>query len=410
MNVSEILVEIRPAWIRRVANSLARGAGVRENFQEQLERFYDLLVQAVQTGDPAWVDSVLYDWSSAPTQSDLREGQKNISAVLNRMVMMTYELAREDLTEQEALELLGTLLPIFTYALDKAAHYETETRVAFVSNELADMQGKLERLDRSKSSFISVAAHELKTPLTLIEGYTAMMRDIAKSDQSSQMDTLIDGVNNGIRRLRAIVDDMIDVSLIDNNLLSLNFQPVWLNHIFQLLRTEMIGSTAHRKQTFDLRPFPGSDQMLFADGERLYQAFRNILSNAIKYTPDGGKIIVDGRLLPGFIEVTIEDTGIGISTQDQEVIFAKFGQLGNASLHSSGKTKFKGGGPGLGLPISRGIVEAHGGAIWAESEGHDETQCPGSIFHVLLPLRTEPPDPKLARLFGVTKEKEATTE
>lgn len=141
--------------------------------------------------------------------------------------------------------------------------------------------------------------------------------------------------------------------------------------------------------------------MLFGDPERLYQAFRNILSNAIKYTPDGGKVTVGGRLLPGFIEVTITDTGIGISAEDQETIFEKFSQLGNASLHSSGKTKFKGGGPGLGLPIARGIVEAHGGAIWVESDGHDEKCCPGSTFHVLLPIRTEPPDPKYARLFGV---------
>lgn len=111
---------------------------------------------------------------------------------------------------------------------------------------------------------------------------------------------------------------------------------------------------------------------------------------------------MDGRLLPGFQEVTVEDTGIGISAKDQETIFEKFGQLGNASLHSSGKTKFKGGGPGLGLPIAKGIIEAHGGTIWVESEGHDEKGCPGSIFHVLLPIRTEFPDPKLAKLFGAT--------
>lgn len=400
MNVPDILKEIRQPWIRRVANSMARGAGVRENFQGQLERFYDLLTQAIETGDPAWVDSVLYDWSTSPTQSDLREGEKNISAVLNRMLMITYELSREDLTEQEAMELLGAVLPVFTFALEKAARYEMEIRVAFISNELAGVQNKLERLDRSKSNFISVAAHELKTPLTLIEGYTAMMRDIVKNGQSEQMDALIDGVGHGIRRLRAIVDDMIDVSLIDNNLLALNFQPLWINQIFNLIYNELKSSIANRHQEIDIRPFPGSNEMLFGDPERLYQAFRNLMSNAIKYTPDGGKITVDGRLLPGFVEVTVADTGIGISAEDQETIFEKFGALGNASLHSSGKTKFKGGGPGLGLPISRGIIEAHGGTIWVESDGHDEKCCPGSTFHVLLPLRTESPDPKLARLFG----------
>jgi len=400
MNIPEILTEIRSSWIRRVANSLARGAGVRENFQEQLERFYDLMVQAIETGDPAWVDPVLYDWSAAPTQSDLREGEKNISAVLNRMLMITFELAREDLTEQDAMELMGVVLPVFTFSLEKAARYEMETHVAFISNELSGVQNKLERLDRSKSNFISVAAHELKTPLTLIEGYTTMMHDIPATGQSDQLERLIDGVNNGIRRLRSIVDDMIDVSLIDNNMLSLNFQPIWINQILGLIRNELINSITNRGQILDLRSFPGGDQMLFGDPERLYQAFHNILSNAIKFTPDGGKIIVDGRTLPGFQEVTVSDTGIGISAEDQETIFEKFGQLGNASLHSSGKTKFKGGGPGLGLPIAKGIIEAHRGAIWVESEGHNEKSCPGSTFHILLPISTEPPDPKFAKLFG----------
>ena len=383
-----------------MANSLAHGAGVRENFQGQLDRFYDLLIQAVETGDPAWVVPVLYDWSAASTQSDLREGEKNISAVLNRMLIITYELARDDLTEQQAMELVGAVLPVYTFALEKAARYEMETRVAFISNEVAEMQSKLERLDRSKSNFISVAAHELKTPLTLIEGYTSMMKDIARKDQESQFDPFIEGVNNGIRRLQAIVDDMIDVSLIDNNLLALNHQPIWINQIFALIAKEYSDTIASRQQILELRPFPGGDQRLFGDPERLYQAFRNILSNAIKFTPDGGKIIVDGRILPGFQEVTVADTGIGISAMDQESIFEKFGQLGNVSLHSSGKTKFKGGGPGLGLPIAKGIVEAHGGTIWVESPGHDEKGCPGSTFHVLLPIRTEPPDPKLAKLFG----------
>ncbi|MBI1855354.1 MAG: HAMP domain-containing histidine kinase, partial [Chloroflexi bacterium] len=112
------------------------------------------------------------------------------------------------------------------------------------------------------------------------------------------------------------------------------------------------------------------------------------------------RISIDGRTLPGFIEVIVTDTGIGISPENQAAIFEKFGQLGRANLHSSGKTKFKGGGPGLGLPITRGIIEAHGGTIWVESEGCDEEKCPGSIFHILIPARSEPTDPKVAKLFG----------
>jgi signal transduction histidine kinase len=130
------------------------------------------------------------------------------------------------------------------------------------------------------------------------------------------------------------------------------------------------------------------------------QAIRNILNNAVKYTPDGGQIVISGRTLPGLIEVTISDNGIGISLEDQAVIFEKFGQLGRLDLHSSGKTKFKGGGPGLGLPIARGILEAHGVSIWVESQGYDEEECPGTTFHVLIPIRTEAPETNMAILFG----------
>ena len=401
MTVLENLSKIRKPLIRRASQSLARGAGVRENFEGQLERFFDLFEQAVVTGDPAWLDAVLYDWSNASTQTDLQEGQKNATQLLNIIIRMTAEVARETLDESEAIDLIVVTLPIFTQALDKTARMEMDVRVAYYADEVTDVQQKLERLDRSKSNFISVAAHELKTPLTLIEGYTAMMSDIiSRLEQAGNIDPLLHGVQTGIQRLRQIVDDMIDVSLIDNNMLSLNFQPIWPGHILDLLKKNLNIFIQERHQTFDLRKFPGAQEMLYADPERLYQALQNVLTNAIKYTPDGGTITVDGRTLPGFVEVTITDTGIGISPEDQAMIFEKFGALGRADLHSSSKIKFKGGGPGLGLSITKGIIEAHGGTIWVESDGHDEKSCPGSTFHILLPIRTQAEDPRISKLFG----------
>jgi signal transduction histidine kinase len=401
MKLHEILSDLHSPWISQLTNSIAKGAVIRDGFQVQLERFYDLLTKAAENGDPVLMDPVLRDWAASPTQTDLLEGEENISAVITQMLNATFILARERLAVEETVELLGKLLPVFTFSLEKAAQYEAESRVAYISNDLTNIQNKLERLDRTKSNFIAVAAHELKTPLTLIEGYTSMINEIARDSSGNRLDTLLDGINNGIRRLQSIIDDMVDVSLIDNNLMSLNFQPFWIGQMLSMIRNELVASIVSRHQTLEVRSFPGRDQMLFGDPERIYQAFKNILSNAIKYTPDGGMIYVDGRILPGFVEVTVTDTGIGISAEDQETIFEKFGQIGKASLHSSGKSKFKGGGPGLGLPIARGIFEAHGGTIWVESPGHDEKNCPGSTFHILLPIRTEPPDPKFAKLFGV---------
>jgi signal transduction histidine kinase len=410
MNVHSNLIKIRKKLIRRALQNLARGAGVRENFERQLERFYDLLEQALDTGDFAWLDAVVYDWVNANTQTDIAEGQKNATALLNILFTLTNEVARESLNKGDALDLITAIQPIFTYLLDKAARLEMENRVAYFANEIASVQQKLEKLDRSKSSFISVAAHELKTPLTLIEGYTSMMRDASTNpDPGTSMDPLLQGVRTGIQRLRQIVDDMIDVSLIDNNMLSLNSQPLWLSHLLDLLQKNLGDTMRDRHLKLEIKRFPGSQEWLYADPERLYQAFQNVLTNAIKYTPDGGCITVDGRTLPGFVEVTITDTGIGISPEDQATIFEKFGQLGRADLHSSSKVKFKGGGPGLGLPITRGIIEAHGGTIWVESDGYDEKKCSGSTFHILMPVRTESTDPRLSKLFGdLTKPTEGT--
>lgn len=399
MSIQDSLEKIRPALQMRVSNSLARGVGVRENFQEQLGRFLDLLTQAVLSGDPSWLDTILSEWSNARTQTDLEAGERNLSGLLKKIIIYSLEISRETLNETDALELMNSLMPIHLYAIEKAAIHENENQVQYLASELKTAQTRLLRLDKSKSNFIAVAAHELKTPLTLIEGYAAMIGDMAVNE-SDEIHMLIQGTHNGIRRMREIVDDMIDVSMIDNQLLTLNFQPVWLNRVFNMLQADFKNILERRKQSLEIKQFAGSDEPFFADPERLYQAIKNLFSNAVKYTPDGGSIHVDGRILQGFVEITITDTGIGIAPENQEIIFEKFGQLGDVSLHSSGKTKFKGGGPGLGLAIAKGIIKAHQGSIWVESEGYDEVKCLGSTFHVLLPLRSQPSDPKLAKLFG----------
>jgi signal transduction histidine kinase len=133
---------------------------------------------------------------------------------------------------------------------------------------------------------------------------------------------------------------------------------------------------------------------LQADSARLEQVFASLMRDAVKFTPDGGEISITGFAaspLPGrgYLEVLVTDQGIGIDPDQQTLIFEKFYRPENPLLHSTDDSAFKGAGPGLGLSIARGIVEAHGGRIWAESLGRDEQACPGSTFHVRLPL-TQP--------------------
>jgi len=398
--IQTLLAKIRPAWISRVGQEMARGMDVRTDFEAQLQRFFDLLGQSITTGDPAWMDSILLDWARSSTETDLEEEPYHVSFLINRMIALTIQVTREALTKEDALDLLAAVIPIYTYGLEVVARYEMETRVAHISSEMDKVQKQMERVDKSKSAFISVAAHELKTPITLIEGYASMMDDLMRAGKGVNLDSLLAGMTTGIDRLRSIVDDMIDVSMIDNKLLQLNFQPMQVGHMLDALRIEMEQILKGRKLVLEIKSFNGSKQWIYVDHARLMQAIRNILINAIKFTPDSGTITVDGRTLPGFIEVTIADTGIGISHDNQTMIFEKFGQLGRVDLHSSGKTKFKGGGPGLGLPIARGILEAHGGSIWVESPGYDEKTCPGSTFHVLIPIRAESPDSEMTRIFS----------
>jgi len=120
------------------------------------------------------------------------------------------------------------------------------------------------------------------------------------------------------------------------------------------------------------------------------QAFRNVVVNAVKYTPDGGRIEITGCRQDGDILIAIQDNGIGIDPANRDLIFEKFFRAQDPNLHSTGATKFMGAGPGLGLTIAKGVVEGHGGRIWVSSAGNDPATMPGSTFYILLPLT--PPD------------------
>jgi signal transduction histidine kinase len=260
------------------------------------------------------------------------------------------------------------------------------------TEELDKAYRALEKLDRTKSDFIEVAAHELRTPLSLIKGYAQLLE--TELSDSPQVQRLLEGILAGQTRLNEIISSMLDVSRIDSQVLEMIQEPTVLSPILERLRHEFRTALDERGLTLTLA---GLDSLppIEADTGLLYKVFFHLVVNAIKYTPDGGKISVSGALiadpeLGSALEIVVGDTGIGIDPAHHELIFEKFYQTGQVSFHSSGRTKFKGGGPGLGLAIARGIVRAHSGRIWVESESYDEETCPGSRFHVLLPVAGQP--------------------
>ncbi len=269
---------------------------------------------------------------------------------------------------------------------------ELEQRVQERTDELNRAYNLLELLDEHKSDFIRVAAHELRTPLTVIKGYTQVLRSGGNVSEDSDMYPVLQGILTGTERLHTIVNSMLDVAMIDSQTINMVKLPLLLNEVMQRVDAAYYRALEERNLTMS---FEGFDELpeVEADPNLIYRVFENLISNAIKYTPDGGQIRVIGRPLgdvePEAVEVVVSDTGIGIDREYHELIFEKFYQMGEVQFHSSSRTKFQGGGPGLGLAIVRGIVEAHKGRVWVESLGSDEETCPGSDFHVLLPLATE---------------------
>jgi PAS domain S-box-containing protein len=265
----------------------------------------------------------------------------------------------------------------------------------------------LARLNKMKDSFLGLASHELKTPLTVIIGYSELiMTDMAEKIDPTILE-MIENISNAASRLDNIIKDMVDVSMIDEKRLQLKVEDVDVNELVNMSVNELRFFFSMRKQGLTLT-LDETVPLIKGDRLRLMQLMSNVLGNAIKFTPDGGKIHVTtsakyllrskqtghnpetevsiGKEHHLYVEIAISDTGIGIDREDQIRIFDKFYEAGNIQEHSTGKVAFKAKGAGLGLAIAKGIVEMHGGEIWVESPGFNSETYPGSTFHILLPI------------------------
>ena len=346
-NLTELLENLYPSIEEKLIPELAEGSSAKYEIAKQLRLFFDLLKEAIETKEVEIFNPLMATWANDLTQTDLEDETIVTNTIIKKIIDQIHQIIQNTLPPFEANKLHSELIPIYIYLISTSAKLETENKVVYLHRELSDAQSELKKLDQSKSNFVAVAAHELKTPLTLIDGYTNMMIDVILQHDYKDLLVHTNGILNGSKRLRSIIDDMIDVSLIDNGLFELNEQAFWLNRIIEFVLLEITPVCKERKIDLSVEQFPGFTELNYGDSERLIQLFRNILTNAIKFTPDGGKIRISGRKLSGFIETIITDTGIGIDIDDQVVIFDKFSRLGNVALHSSGKTKFKGGGTWL---------------------------------------------------------------
>lgn len=256
--------------------------------------------------------------------------------------------------------------------------------------ELETLNAELRRLDRMKDTFIQVTAHELRTPLTLVYGYSRLMEDnpnlgaLMKQDSGTRM--LVEGMGHAIGRMQSIINEILTVSRIITNRIDLSIGPTNMGDIVERVIQGYADALKQRNITVNFNKADWPERMR-ADWELMELVMRNLLSNAIKYTPDGGKVDLVARVENGdTLRFSVKDTGIGIRKDDLRTIFERFTSTSDPQFHSTSKTAFRGGGIGLGLAVSKGIIEAHGGHIWAESPGHDPEKCPGSEIIVVMPI------------------------
>ena len=251
----------------------------------------------------------------------------------------------------------------------------------------------LRQLDRNKMEFIQVAAHELRTPLTIVKGYVNVLGSFPVLQENAALKEVMEGIIKGSERMHEVVNTMLDVTRIENEQLRISPAPVPLKRILHELSGDFRKAVEDRKIEIIVEQDEDTPA-INADPSLIQKALYHLIINAIKFTPDGGKVILRSRPVlmdnhaPG-VELSIQDTGIGLDAEHHELVFEKFYQVGNVSIHSSGKTSFKGGGPGAGLAIVRGVARAHGGKVWVESKGHDEVNFPGCTFYLHLPI--DPP-------------------
>jgi signal transduction histidine kinase len=405
-NVSDWLGQQEGAIILPWTNAVLHAYGPlqskenAQNVERWLTELFDGIVVALRTGNTLELDKVIQ------TLVTDRLGQGYTLAdflhLANTLRERIWAVAETSTPASRALIYLRALDPLFAHSITRLAWHASQSAESQLEEELERTRDNLAKIDGVKLDFINVAAHELKTPLTLVQGYAAILSGELEGQENLQ--AVLQGLSNGVERLKILIQDMIDVSLIDSNVLALSLHPASLYQVVRLAADDVKAAAVDRDLHVEVQRFPTQVSTLFLDAQRMYQVFSNLIGNAIKYTPDNGTVTISAQVLSDprydlrFVETTVADTGIGIDSDDLSHIFEKFYRAGETELHSTSKTRFKGGGPGLGLAIAKGIIEAHGGRIWAESPGYDEHLCPGSTFHVMLPVYTELPENLSERL------------
>jgi signal transduction histidine kinase len=249
---------------------------------------------------------------------------------------------------------------------------ETSDQLAEALESQRNANANLEKLDHTKTEFLSIVSHEFRTALTGIQGFSELIREGGL--EIEEVRAYGGYIFNDADRINRLIGDMLDLDRMESGRMSMRSGDVDINEVLSEAITRSSTSVASVDFESDLDPrLP----IVAGDRDRLIQVVSNLVNNAVKYSPDGGKVTLSTRSEDGFALVSVADTGLGIPPDEIGHVFERFRRVRSGAAQSIPGT-------GLGLTIVKQIVEMHGGKIWVESAvGH------GSAFHFTIPLAAE---------------------
>ncbi|MDD2766268.1 MAG: HAMP domain-containing sensor histidine kinase [Candidatus Moranbacteria bacterium] len=271
--------------------------------------------------------------------------------------------------------LFGTTIAGWYLIRSVKAEIKRKEELEKISHTLMVANERLKELDAAKSEFISIASHQLRTPLTAIKGYLSLLLEGSYGPVSPQVLDILNklyGVNN---RLVHLVEDLLNVSRIEAGRIQYSFAPTQIEPILVELVDMFLSPAQEKNLTIDIHLSKHPLPLITMDPNKIKEVVSNLIDNAVKYTKVGG-VTVTLQNTPEVARIIISDTGIGIHESDKKNLFQKF-------LRSKETTKMVVSGAGLGLYVGKSFIEAHGGKIWAESDGPDR----GSRFIIELPIK-----------------------
>lgn len=295
------------------------------------------------------------------------------------------EVFRDVEFSQEDTTCFQTLARQVSLPLENAALYE----------EIKNTNTKLEKLERLKSEFTSIVSHELRTPLTAIKNSLDIMLSGKTGETTPAMNKFLDMAKRNVTRLSGIINDLLDLTKVEAGKMDFRFEKASINAPVEFVKNTFENLAKEKNITLLAETEPGLPET-YIDTQRLEQVITNLVSNAVKFTNENGRILIKTETVSDedidkdklfdvknpvfykkYVKVSVTDSGIGIAQDDIPKVFDKFQQIENSLSR-------KNGGTGLGLPIAKQLIEAHSGFIWVESE----LNC-GTTFSFVIPVLSE---------------------